>query len=87
MPILYYDPWKSNETSVIYLMRIDGDDPNCRSHQRLEENENIRVVRMRIDERLLERVVEYCKLHSLRLEAKIYSMCVGIWLKHNLGQL
>ena len=53
----------------------------------MEEDENIRVVRMRIDDKLMDRVVAYCKKHKLHLEAKIYSMCMGLWVKQNLASL
>ena len=84
---MYYDPWKSNETSTVVIAMIDGDDPKSRPGQKLEEDENIRVVRMRIDDKLMDRVVAYCKKHKLHLEAKIYSMCMGLWVKQNLASL
>ena len=87
LPTVYSDPWKSKESSVAFITVIDGDDPNNRPGQKLEETENIKVVRMRIDEDLMTRVVEYCKKNNLNMEAKVYSLCMGIWVRQNLGSL
>ena len=30
MPLIYSDPWKSNEADYVYIAMIDGDDPNSK---------------------------------------------------------
>ena len=44
-PVIYYDPWKSSDNSVIFLAKINGDDPQSKTKQKLEVSENIAVVR------------------------------------------
>lgn len=34
-PTLYYDPWKSDETTQLFLASINGDDPDSFKGQRL----------------------------------------------------
>jgi hypothetical protein len=53
MPTIYYDPWKSNESSIIYLATINGDDPKSKGEQKLEASESISVKLFTIDEKLL----------------------------------
>ena len=86
-PKTNYDAWKSDESSVIFIANIDGDNSESFKAQSLEENENIKVVRFTIDEHLMTNVVNYSKTHDLRVEAKVFSLCLGIWLKANLQSL
>lgn len=66
-PKTCYDAWKSDESSVIFIANIDGDNSESFKEQSLEENENIKVVRFCIDENLLTNVVNYSKTHNLRV--------------------
>ena len=34
-PVMYTDPWKSNECGLFYIAIIDGDDPNHKKEQDL----------------------------------------------------
>lgn len=34
-PTLYYDPWKSDENTLLFLATINGDDPSSFKGQRL----------------------------------------------------
>jgi hypothetical protein len=86
-PKVYYDPWKSDETTVIFIASINGDNPQSFQSQQLEENENIKIVKFDIDENLLDTVVAYGKEHHLHIEAKVFSICLGLWLKSNLHSL
>lgn len=35
LPTLYYDPWKSDENTQLFLMTINGDDPESFKGQQL----------------------------------------------------
>jgi hypothetical protein len=58
LPTLYIDPWKSNESTIMFIGIIDGDDDNCRQKQSLEAEENIRVLKLTLDETLPQKLNE-----------------------------
>ena len=58
LPTLYIDPWKSNESTIMFIGIIDGDDENCRQKQSLEAEENIRVLKLTLDETLPQKLNE-----------------------------
>ena len=66
-PVLYYDPWKSNEDSYLFVASINGDDPGHFKGQKLKHDEDIKIVKFEIDEHLLENIVNFSKKHDLRL--------------------
>lgn len=56
-PIVYTDPYKSNEHSKIVLAYIDGDrEENINPKQHLESEENIRVLLVDINDKFVESV-------------------------------
>lgn len=56
LPTLYIDPWKSNESTIMYIGIIDGDDPKHKQKQTLEAEENIRVITVEVDGKLPQRI-------------------------------
>ena len=36
---------------------------------------------------MLENVVSYCKEKKIELLSTVYTLCLGVWLKNNLGGL
>ena len=87
MPVLFYDPWKSNEDTYLFIATIDGDDPNSFQGQRLEHDEDIKSIKFEINQNLLQTIVNYAKQHKLHLQSKVYSLCLGMWMKNNLKNL
>jgi len=86
-PVLYYDPWKSDENTYVFIATINGDDPDSFKGQKLEHDEDIKTVKFDIDEKLLENVIAYCNEHKLKLESKVYTLSLGIWFKYNLSNV
>ena len=86
-PVLYYDPWKSNESCYNYAATVNGDDPESFKGQKLSGTEHIKTVKFVIDEELLEKMISYCKEHNLKLESKVYTFCIGLQLKSMLGTI
>ena len=78
LPILYYDPWKSNECGLLYIAIIDGDDPNHKQKQELEETENIRVHKLTLDKDLPKAVNELAEKNNYGVEDKVWSLCIGL---------
>ena len=58
LPTLYVDPWKSNESTIMFVGIIDGDDPNHKQAQSLEAEENIRVLVLPLNQDLPKRLNE-----------------------------
>ena len=86
-PVLFYDPWKSNENTYVFLGTINGDDPESFKGQKLEHDEDIKTIKFEINENLLENVVEYCNKNEIKLESRVYTLCLGLWFKHNLNKV
>lgn len=49
LPQIFCDPWKSNETGLLYIGLINGDDEKSKKQQNLEEEENIKVFTLPFD--------------------------------------
>ena len=61
LPAIYCDPWKSNESAFMYIGTINGDDPNSYKGQKLDSEENIKVIKVPFDENLMKNVSEIAK--------------------------
>ena len=77
-PVMYADPWKSNECGLLYIGVIDGDDPNSMKKQELEETENIRVHKLTLNKDLPKNMHELAQKNDYGVEDKIWSLCIGM---------
>ena len=87
MPVIYYDPWKSDENAYIYVATINGDDASSFKGQKLEYDEDIKVKKFKVDDKMMENVVNYCKENKIELLSTVYTLCLGVWLRNNLQSL
>lgn len=53
---MHCDPWKSNESGLFYIGVVNGDDPDHRVAQNLENEENIVVHVLDLDSNLMKSV-------------------------------
>ncbi len=80
IPTLYIDPWKSNESTIMFIGIIDGDDPKHKQAQSLEAEENIRVLTLPLDKDLPKRLNELAEKENYLIEGKLWSVCTGLVL-------
>ena len=78
-PILYCDPWKSNENSKLVIVEVDGDDPiNQDVQQILDNGENIKVHLLDLTSNLVTDLEELAKKNNYLIEVKPYMFAWGI---------
>ena len=78
MPTIYCDPWKSNESGLLYIAMINGDDPNAKKEQNLEEQQNIKVIKVPFDDKLMYTISDLVKNNDYALQSKLWSVCLGL---------
>jgi len=84
-PILYIDPWKSNETETLVIVEVDGDDEiNKNVKQELENTENIIVHLFDISTNLWQDIVNLAKEKGYVIESKLYALVIGLVLGKKL---
>jgi len=84
-PALYIDPWKSNESEVLIIVEVDGDDEvNKNVKQNLENTESIVVHLFDISTTLWQDIVKLAKEKDYLIESKLYAFIVGLVLSKQL---
>lgn len=80
-PLVYFDPWKSNENTRMVVVEVDGDDEKNRNPiQNLEDTEDIKVVLIEFNKDLLRNLEEYSEKNNCKLSVELYSFAMSLSL-------
>ena len=78
-PAFFYDPWKSNESSKVVMVDIDGDDErNKNVTQKLEDTESIRVHLLEFNSKALDGLLALAKEKNYAISGHVYSFFLGL---------
>jgi ADP-ribose pyrophosphatase len=84
-PILYGDPWKSNECGKLAILEIDGDSKeNKNIKQELEASESIQAHLFDFHPDLLSKLLIFAETNDFAIEGKVYSYFLGISMYQSL---
>eukprot|EP01029_Cantina_marsupialis_P014286 TRINITY_DN3158_c0_g1_i1.p1 TRINITY_DN3158_c0_g1~~TRINITY_DN3158_c0_g1_i1.p1 ORF type:complete len:293 (+),score=109.04 TRINITY_DN3158_c0_g1_i1:23-901(+) len=77
-PVMFSDPWKSNESSKFVWISIDGNrKENVRPKQELEAEEDIKIVLMPVGG-FREAIVRLAKEKNVRIDARLWTFAEGM---------
>jgi len=83
-PILYIDPWKSNENCQLVVLEVDGDDlQNQFTKQSLEDDEMIQVHLLDLTKNAVKDLEDLAQKNNFLIESRAYMFLWGISFAKN----
>ena len=80
-PTVYFDPWKSTESTKVIIIEVDGEDErNQNPMQSLDETEEIKVFLVDFDKDLIKNLEELGEKYNFKMSSELYSFALGIAL-------